>query len=452
MESFFELTPKQQADRILQMVIQQKQSRNVPEYRNEIYFQDLKWKLKEIEENKNPIPIPQNTPWRLLKRIIGKLIRFYTRRQVHYNISMASFAELVSMHLESLQKQILSLENKLNDQKSFVGTYLYDTDQLKKKMFELEEKSDLLRKKVFDIEGKMVVETDYEEVKSRILDKLYALQVEFEAQRESMIELKEIFENYGNSDNKYSFKEDKLKINSRIDHLYEWLSGLDTVHQNLYKWVELIGKRTDQLEQFQDRVRKELFAELKYSSTVQRKDVPEKPPQIVNAEKLTECLNQNVIKINLGCGTDIKNDFINIDARALPGVDIIADVRNVPFSSGTVDVLYLSHVIEHFPEVEMTKVIMPYWYDLLKPGGKIVVICPDWEAMLDGYARGEISYEALKEVTFGSQEYEGNFHYSMYKSETLTSLLNDVGFRHVRVIDKGRKNGLCFELEVEGVK
>jgi predicted SAM-dependent methyltransferase len=440
-DSFFELNPKQQADRILHLVMQQKQSRkvlDVPDNGNVVYFQDLKWKLKEIEENKNPIPIPQNTPWRLLKRIIGKLIRFYTRKQVHFNMSMTSFAELVSIHLESIQKQIQSLEINSKDNQSFGASILSEMDQLKKKIYELEDKS--------------ITESNNAEKINDILNKLHELRMESYVNRSVLQELKEIVEGYGSSFDKASTDEQIKALHSRLSHLHEWLSGLDNLHHNLYKWVELIGKRTDQLENYQDRVRKELFAELNYSTVTPRKNSPVQTQKIVNSEKITESLKKNVIKLNLGCGTDIKDDYINIDSRTLPGVDIICDVRSVPFTKGSVDTLYLSHVIEHFPEIEMSKVIMPYWYELLKPGGKIVIICPDWEAMLKGYAQGEISYEALKEVTFGSQEYEGNFHFNQFTSETLTRLLEDVGFKQVRVVEKKRRNGLCYEMEVEGVK
>ena len=34
-------------------------------------------------------------------------------------------------------------------------------------------------------------------------------------------------------------------------------------------------------------------------------------------------------KLNLGCGKDIREGFTNVDIRPLPGVDIVADVRDV---------------------------------------------------------------------------------------------------------------------------
>ena len=58
-------------------------------------------------------------------------------------------------------------------------------------------------------------------------------------------------------------------------------------------------------------------------------------------------------KLNVGCGSDIREDYLNVDARELPGVDVVADVRQLPFEPRSVDELYASHTIEHFREHQL---------------------------------------------------------------------------------------------------
>jgi hypothetical protein len=36
------------------------------------------------------------------------------------------------------------------------------------------------------------------------------------------------------------------------------------------------------------------------------------------------------VKLNLGCGPDIREGYINIDVRELPGVDVCMDISDYP--------------------------------------------------------------------------------------------------------------------------
>jgi SAM-dependent methyltransferase len=57
-------------------------------------------------------------------------------------------------------------------------------------------------------------------------------------------------------------------------------------------------------------------------------------------------------RLNVGCGRNIIPGWINLDAAALAGVDIVADLescrdRPLPIESDSVDEFLLSHVLEH---------------------------------------------------------------------------------------------------------
>jgi hypothetical protein len=68
--------------------------------------------------------------------------------------------------------------------------------------------------------------------------------------------------------------------------------------------------------------------------------------------------------------------------------------------------------------------------------------------MLKGIAEGTYPFADFREVLFGGQEYEGDFHYNLFTPESLSALLMDGGFSHVECVEKGRRNGACFEFEM----
>ena len=150
----------------------------------------------------------------------------------------------------------------------------------------------------------------------------------------------------------------------------------------------------------------------------------------------------------MGCGNLTLPEYVNVDGRSLEGVDVVADARRIPLDPGTVDELYSAHVIEHFPLQELERVVLPHWVSLLRPGGVLRTVAPDAPAMIDAYGRGEMTFEELRVVTYGEQEYDGDFHFAMYSPDSLTALMKAAGLTDVEVVASGRRNGLSLEMEL----
>lgn len=153
-------------------------------------------------------------------------------------------------------------------------------------------------------------------------------------------------------------------------------------------------------------------------------------------------------KINVGCGHIQPAGYINVDARELPGVDVICEAGQLPFEDGCLEEIYSSHLIEHFTEFELMRKILPHWKSKLKIGGYLRIVMPDAVSMINDYVHGNMSFDDLKKVTFGAQDYEGDFHYNMFSIASLTDILVKSGFHNVEIVEDNRKNGLCREMEI----
>jgi SAM-dependent methyltransferase len=196
-------------------------------------------------------------------------------------------------------------------------------------------------------------------------------------------------------------------------------------------------------------VRRELMFEMRYGARSKQlhegSDIIQ--PKIISTDKVVAARN-NTLKINLGCGHIPLSQYVNVDRRELPGVDVIADVSALPFERGEIDEIFSAHVLEHFPQEQLQRELLPYWKSLLKPGGIFRAVVPDAEFMIKEYCNNNYPYEHLREVTFGSQDYDGDFHFNMFSRDQLSALLTGAGFSNVQYEATGRPNGICFEMAV----
>src|SRR5215472_14326418 len=82
------------------------------------------------------------------------------------------------------------------------------------------------------------------------------------------------------------------------------------------------------------------------------------------------------MRLNLGCGRDIRDGWVNIDCRPAPGVDVVCDFGGktvLPFGDDIVTLSEGSHVIEHLTDP------LPFMEELHRvtvPGGRAVFRCP----------------------------------------------------------------------------
>ena len=179
------------------------------------------------------------------------------------------------------------------------------------------------------------------------------------------------------------------------------------------------------------------------------KELVEQGPNISLPAKKEK--KKNEIKINLGCGNDIKPGYINVDKYNNTGrVDYKWDLSKLEVEDGTVDEIYTSHVFEHISIMDMYSVLTE-WRRALCDGGRLVLRLPNLEHEINIWLNTPDDKKWLEVGRiFGSQTHEGNTHFCGFNPESLKSFLERFDF-YIEDVGVGNK-GYGEEIQCTAIK
>jgi len=130
-----------------------------------------------------------------------------------------------------------------------------------------------------------------------------------------------------------------------------------------------------------------------------------------------------MLRLNLGCGDSPIEGWKNIDRKSG------GEAYPLSFDDNTVDEIRASHLLEHFPTVEVPKVIKN-WGDKLKPGGIMKVSVPDLRKICDAYVSGEkMNFSGF---IMGGQSDENDYHKSLFDQASLVKLMQYAGLIDIK--------------------
>jgi predicted SAM-dependent methyltransferase len=150
------------------------------------------------------------------------------------------------------------------------------------------------------------------------------------------------------------------------------------------------------------------------------------------------------MKLNVGCGYNILEGYINIDMVQTTPETVQKDILHIDYADESVDEIFMRHSIEHFFEDEIRQ-IMQNNYRMLRSGGIFVIETPDFERIMEAWQQGLLSKQILNWVLFGFQA--GNttrereihmLHKWVFDEALLCDFLREAGFSWF-MVEKGAK-------------
>jgi len=117
-----------------------------------------------------------------------------------------------------------------------------------------------------------------------------------------------------------------------------------------------------------------------------------------------------VKKLNLGCGNDIRKDFINLDVVKLPGVNIVHDLNKLPlpFKDESFDYILAKDVLEHVNDyVSLLKEL----HRILRKGGIIKIIVPHYRSRNAYTDPTHKTFFAVNTLKFFEKSHDRNYYF-----------------------------------------
>lgn len=146
------------------------------------------------------------------------------------------------------------------------------------------------------------------------------------------------------------------------------------------------------------------------------------------------------LKLNLGCGPNLKKGWINIDLNR--EADLTLDLREgLPFADQCCAMVYSEHLLEHFDYPECARFLVQECYRVLERGGVFSVGVPDarWPLLEYAGVQRQGYFERASELWHpewcGTEMEHLNYHFRQggehrfaYDFITLEKLLAGAGF------------------------
>ena len=139
------------------------------------------------------------------------------------------------------------------------------------------------------------------------------------------------------------------------------------------------------------------------------------------------------MKLHLGCGVrNFGPDWYHVDNEIYDHIQW-RDVTKIPFRSNTCDIVYASHLFEYFDRQEAVNVLLE-WKRVLKPEGILRLAVPDFEQLCNLY-KGGLPMDSVIGPLYGKWSHPPIYHKTAYDFESLSKVLESVGFKNVRRYD-----------------
>jgi len=154
------------------------------------------------------------------------------------------------------------------------------------------------------------------------------------------------------------------------------------------------------------------------------------------------------MKLNLGSGGTLLKSYINIDIQG--PCDLKHDLReSLPYADGSVEEVWADDVIQHFSRAEWSRVKKD-WVRVLQPGGKMEIICRDFEHVLKEFLNckdNSLKWGWRLQCIYAGQDHEYDYFKNGFTYDKLVSDLKEEGMTNFErdLNDKELIHLICYK-------
>jgi predicted SAM-dependent methyltransferase len=147
--------------------------------------------------------------------------------------------------------------------------------------------------------------------------------------------------------------------------------------------------------------------------------------------------------LHLGAGGRRIEHMVNCDLFDRAADRKVDAGRLSAFEDASVDIIEHHHMIEHLSFADLPPA-MAEWVRVLKPGGHLVISCPDilrvcarymWLRLKSAVSDQSAELDYAIAMFVGSQEHDGMFHKNQFDAPRLEALMQEYGL-HIRYLGK----------------
>ncbi|NET03596.1 MAG: methyltransferase domain-containing protein [Symploca sp. SIO2B6] len=159
------------------------------------------------------------------------------------------------------------------------------------------------------------------------------------------------------------------------------------------------------------------------------------------------------MKLHIG-GKEPHPDWKILDVEPRPEVDYVSNASDLSrFESNSIEVIYASHVLEHFCYSLDNELIntLKEWHRVLVPGGKLLVSVPDLKTLCWLYLNPNLmplERHHLMRIIFGGQTNIYDVHKVGFDFEILVLYLEESGFHEYEQFSEFNLFNDCSSLRV----
>lgn len=173
----------------------------------------------------------------------------------------------------------------------------------------------------------------------------------------------------------------------------------------------------------------------------------------------------NIRKLQIGCGENILEGWLNTDLNSITYSVLPLDARKkLPFKDNTFDYIFFEHLLEHIEYSEGLRLVQEC-FRVLRPKGKIRISTPNLKFLIELYNQEKTElqkkyiYFALNKFFLDAEIYQDTFvinnffrgfgHKFIYDFKVIKEILKRAGFTDIKQCEVRKSDDLNLQ-NIEG--